>query len=108
MFSLRSELETAPDGIRASLSGLGTDPMGSSGTEAYIDNHYGKKFGGAVMLSFIQDALGSVSNLTKRNSGNGYTVENSEQNAEDMASKALDNSINIPPTGYVLPEQLLP
>ncbi|MDI5303944.1 hypothetical protein MJN76_33140, partial [Salmonella enterica subsp. enterica serovar Anatum] len=42
------------DGIRASLSGLGTDPMGSSGTEAYIDNHYGKKFGGAVMLSFIQ------------------------------------------------------
>ncbi|MDI5530844.1 conjugal transfer protein TrbI, partial [Salmonella enterica subsp. enterica serovar Cerro] len=45
----------------------------------------------------------SVSNLTKRNSGNGYTVENSEQNAEDMASKALENSINIPPTGYVLP-----
>ncbi|MDI5545511.1 conjugal transfer protein TrbI, partial [Salmonella enterica subsp. enterica serovar Cerro] len=26
-----------------------------------------------------------------------------EQNAEDMASKALENSINIPPTGYVLP-----
>lgn len=103
VFTSWSELETAPDGIRASLSGLGTDPMGSSGTEAYIDNHYGKKFGGAVMLSFIQDALGSVSNLTKRNSGNGYTVENSEQNAEDMASKALENSINIPPTGYVLP-----
>lgn len=42
VFTSWSELETAPDGIRASLNGLGTDPMGSSGTEAYVDNHYGK------------------------------------------------------------------
>lgn len=60
------------------------------------------------MLSFIQDALGSVSNLTKRNSGNGYTVENSEQNAEDMASKALENSINIRQRDMYYQEQLLP
>ncbi|EJQ9383917.1 TrbI/VirB10 family protein [Salmonella enterica] len=102
VFTSWTELETAPDGVRASLNGLGTDRMGRSGTDAYIDNHYGKRFGGAVMLSFVKDALSSASNLTK-NKGNGYNVDNTEQNAEDMANKALENSINIPPTGYVLP-----
>ena len=36
-----------------------------------------------------------------------YTVNNSEQNVEDMASKALENSINIPPTGYLLPGTIM-
>ncbi|PLY35830.1 conjugal transfer protein TrbI [Pectobacterium carotovorum] len=102
IFTAWTQLETAPEGVRASLNGLGTDSMGRSGTDSYIDNHYGQRFGGAVMLSFIKDALSSASNATKKNS-DGYSVDNTEQNAEDMASKALENSINIPPTGYVLP-----
>lgn len=105
VFTSWTELETAP-GVRASLNGLGTDAMGRSGTDAYIDNHYGQRFGGAVMLSFIKDALVSAANATKQ-SGNGYNVSNSEHNAEDMATKALENSINIPPTGYVLPGTVL-
>lgn len=105
VFTSWTELETAP-GVRASLNGLGTDAMGRSGKDAYIDNHYGQRFGGAVMLSFIKDALASAANATKQ-SGNGYNVSNSEHNAEDMATKALENSINIPPTGYVLPGTVL-
>lgn len=106
VFTSWTDLETAP-GVRVSLNGLGTDPMGRSGTDAYVDNHYGKRFGGAVMLSFIKDTLSTASNLAKKNNGNGYNVDNTEQNAEDMASKALENSINIPPTGYVLPGTVL-
>lgn len=102
IFTSWTDLETAP-GVRASLNGLGTDAMGRSGTDAFIDNHYGQRFGGAIMLSFIQDALQSAANATQKSSSNGYTVNNSEKNVEDMASKALENSINIPPTGYVLP-----
>lgn len=102
IFTSWTDLETAP-GVRASLNGLGTDAMGRSGTDAFIDNHYGQRFGGAIMLSFIQDALQSAANSTQKSSSNGYTVNNSEKNVEDMASKALENSINIPPTGYVLP-----
>lgn len=102
LFTSWTDLETAP-GVRASLNGLGTDSMGRSGTDAYINNHYGQRFGGAIMLSFIQDALQSAANLTQRSSGDGFTINNSEQNAENMATKALENSINIPPTGYVLP-----
>lgn len=106
VFTSWTELETAP-GVRASLNGLGMDPMGRSGTDAYINNHYGQRYGGAVMLSFTKDALSTVSNRAKKSNGNGYNVDNTEQNAEDMASKALENSINIPPTGYVLPGTVL-
>lgn len=105
VFTVWTELDTSP-GVRASLNALGTDAMGRSGTDAYIDNHYGQRFGGAVMLSFVKDALSSAANFTKK-SGNGYNVSNSEHNAEDMASRALENSINIPPTGYVLPGTVL-
>jgi type IV secretion system protein VirB10 len=76
--------------------------MGESGTEAYVDNHTAQKYSGAVMLSFIQDAFATGANLTKRNNST-YSFDNSESNAESMASKALDSNINIPPTGYVLP-----
>ncbi|WP_016857439.1 type IV secretory system conjugative DNA transfer family protein [Candidatus Williamhamiltonella defendens] len=102
VFTSWTELETA-SGVRAKLDRLGAGPMGASGTEAWIDHHYKQRFGGAVMLSFIQDALHSAANATQKSS-QGYTVNNSEQNVESMAKKALENSINIPPTAYILPE----
>lgn len=101
VFTTWTELETA-SGVRAQLNSLGAGPMGASGTEAWIDNHYRQRFGGAVMLSFIQDALQSAANATRKSSS-GYTINNSEQNAEGMAGKALENSINIPPTAQILP-----
>lgn len=101
VFTTWSDLETA-GGVRANLNALGTGAMGESGTEAFVDNHYSERFGGAVMLSFIQDAFATAAKSTSSNSST-YSFDNSESNAEDMASKALDNSINIPPTGYVLP-----
>jgi type IV secretion system protein VirB10 len=82
--------------------------MGASGTEGWIDNHYKERFGGAVMLSFLQDALQAAANTTQKSSGSGgYTVNNSEQNVENMSSKALENTINIPPTGHLNPGTVL-
>ena len=103
VFTAWTELETAV-GTRAQLDSLGAGPMGASGTKAWIDNHYMQRYGGAVMLSFIQDALKAASNSTQPSSGaGGFTVNNSEQNVSNMADKALESSINIPPTGYILP-----
>lgn len=101
VFTSWTELETA-SGTRAKLSSLGAGPMGASGTEAWIDNHYLQRYGGAIMLSFIQDALAAASESAQDNDS-GYTVNNTEQNVENMAEKALDSSINIPPTAYILP-----
>ncbi|EFW77711.1 TrbI/VirB10 family protein, partial [Pseudomonas savastanoi] len=98
VFTTWTEIETQ-SGVRAKIDSLGAGPMGASGTEAWINRHYMQRFGGAVMLSFIQDALQAASNTTQKSSGSGgYTVNNSEQNVESMANKALDSTINIPDT----------
>lgn len=99
VFTSWTELETS-SGVRARLNSLGAGPLGASGTDAWIDNHYAQRFGGAVMLSFIQDALQSISNATAKNNST-YSFDNSSSNADDMASKALENTINIPPTGHI-------
>lgn len=106
VFTSWTELETSVAGSTQSvltpLNGLGTDAMGRSGTDAEIDHHWGQRFGSAMMLSLFTD---STSNLSKRMSGdsgsNNYS--NTENTTEDMASKALDASINIADTGYVKP-----
>ncbi|RMU34262.1 Conjugal transfer protein, partial [Pseudomonas amygdali pv. morsprunorum] len=77
VFTTWTEIETQ-SGVRAKLDSLGAGPMGASGTEAWINRHYMQRFGGAVMLSFIQDALQAASNTTQKSSGSGgYTVNNS-------------------------------
>ncbi|WP_168395407.1 TrbI/VirB10 family protein [Erwinia amylovora] len=107
VFTSWTELETSVAGsnqtVFTQLNGLGTDAMGRSGTDAEIDNHWGQKIGGALMLSTFQDA---ISNYSKRlgggdNGSNNYS--NTENTTEDMASKVLDANINIAPTGYVKP-----
>lgn len=102
VFTSWTELETS-SGVRANLASLGAGPMGASGTEAWIDNHYLQRYGGAIMLSFIQDALEAASTKAQDSNESGYTVNNTEQNVANMAEKALDSTINIPPTGYILP-----
>lgn len=96
------EVNNGDQPVRVQLDSLGAGPLGASGTKAWIDHHYKDRFGGAVVLSLIQDALQMLSNTTQESS-DGYTINNSERNAESMAEKALDHSINIPPTGYILP-----
>lgn len=102
VFTTWTELETQ-SGVRARLDSLGAGPMGASGTKAWIDNHYAERYGGAIMLSFIQDALKAATAATQSSDSGGYTVNNSEQNVESMADKALNSTINIAPTGYILP-----
>ena len=52
------------------------------------------------MLSLIDDVAGYASSR-RSNGNNNVTFDSTTQSAQDMASLALQNSINIPPTGYV-------
>lgn len=89
-----------PVGVRVRLDSLGTDSLGAAGAEAWIDNHYAERFGGAIMLSFIDDALQTIANKASNTNSDVY-YDNSTKNASDMANEALKNSINIPPTAYI-------
>lgn len=101
-----SEIDT-PYGVRVRIDSLGTDSLGASGVNIYVDEKWGKRFGGAIMLSFIQDALSSASQIASRKSNGNVVYDNSEQNANRMAEIALENSINIQPTGYANQGQLV-
>lgn len=89
------------DNLRVKIDSLGTDQLGASGVEANIDNHFWDRFGGAIMLSLIQDSLQTASNKISTSGNNDVYYDNSENNASRMAELALENSINIPPTGYI-------
>jgi type IV secretion system protein VirB10 len=103
VFTAWTELETTK-GVRAKLDSLGAGPMGSSGTQAWIDNHYKERFGGALVLSLFKDVMTAVVNKSQSSSGQGgYTINNSEQSVEGIAEKTLDSTINIAQTGHVLP-----
>lgn len=101
-----SEIDT-PYGVRVRIDSLGTDSLGASGVNIYVDEKWGKRFGGAIMLSFIQDALSSASQIASRKSNGNIVYDNSEQNANRMSEIALENSINIQPTGYANQGQLV-
>lgn len=106
VFTAWTELETTA-GVRARLDSLGAGPMGASGTKAWINNHWKDRFGGAMVLTLFKDTLGAVTAKAQSNNDSGYTLNNTEQNVEGMADKALESTINIAPTGHVLPGTVL-
>ena len=63
--------------------------------------HFWQRFGGAIMISLIGDLGDYYSNRANNSGGDRITFENSSEAAQDMATEALKNSINIPPTGFI-------
>ena len=101
VFAQWSDLRT-PGGAVVKLDSLGADPLGASGHPARVNYHFWRRFGGAILISMIGD-LGNYAANRKNGNGDGQTFnfESTSQSAQDMATEALKNSINIPPTGYV-------
>lgn len=101
LFMTWNEIDTV-GGVRVRIDSLATDNLGASGVDAYIDNHFWDRFGGAIMLSFIDDALEVAANrLSDQRQQIGTSFNSSTNNVQNMAEMALEQSINIPPTGYV-------
>ncbi|EKD9399587.1 type IV secretion system protein VirB10 [Salmonella enterica] len=91
-----------PKGIRVRIDALGVDGLGAAGIPAWVDLHFWQRFGNAIMLSFIDDALATAANkISDNKNDNSIKVDNTEDAASNMASIALENSINIPPTAYI-------
>lgn len=94
-----SRIDT-PYGVFVDVNSIATDPLGRAGIPAGIDNHLGERFGGAVLLSLIGDFGQSLANRAN-NSGGTIQFSNTSTAGQDLASKTLEHTINIPSTGYV-------
>lgn len=102
VFVLWTRVET-PKGISVNLESPATGQLGEMGVKADVKNHFWKRFGGAIMLSLIQDSISAgTSRLESKDGGeNNTTVQATSRTTESMAEKALDTTINIPPTATV-------
>lgn len=96
---LWSRIET-PKGVSVDIDSPATGKLGEMGLEAKVKTHFWKRFGGAIMLSMIQDISSNASTRLSK-TGRQDETSNTSSAAEDMAAKALENTINIPPTATV-------
>jgi len=97
-----------PKGVNVRIDALGVDGLGAAGVPAWVDLHFWQRFGNSIMLSFINDAIATAANNASKNQNdNSIKVDNTEDAAKDMANTALENSINIPPTGYINQGELI-
>lgn len=98
IFVLWSRVET-PNGVVIDLDSPATDSLGGSGIPGKVDTHFWKRFGGAMLLSLIDDVARAA---TQRHSGDDtQIILNGASNVgSDLAAEVLRNTINIPPTLY--------
>ncbi|NLB76723.1 MAG: TrbI/VirB10 family protein [Crenarchaeota archaeon] len=97
---------TTPHGVTLDIASPSADALGASGQDAQVDRHFWQRFGGAIMLSLIDDGLVILGDRINRNH-TSVTYDNTSDTIESMAAEALRNTINIPPTGYVNQGELL-
>jgi type IV secretion system protein VirB10 len=103
VFVLWTRAET-PNHVVISLNSPGADELGRAGLPGEVDNHWWKRFGGALMLTLFQGSLNAGSALAANSgngNGNGATlgfVNGAQSSGNQVANTALENSINIPPT----------
>lgn len=99
IFVLWTRVET-PNGVIINLDSPGAGPLGEGGLGGYVDTHFWERFGGAIMLSMIGDLGNYASNKASGGGNDRITFDQTSDAGQDMASTALENTINIPPTLY--------
>jgi type IV secretion system protein VirB10 len=95
-FILAARIET-PHGVTVEIDSPAADALGRMGIDGYVDNHWSERIGAAMLLGMTQDAIGYLA--TRGGNSNGSVVyENTQQQGNDMATRVLNSTINIPPT----------
>ncbi|MEQ7991675.1 type IV secretion system protein VirB10 [Xanthomonas hortorum] len=89
-----------PNGVVVNLDSPGSDPLGGAGVPGYVNNHFWKRFGGALMLSLVDDVGRFATQQGGGSNGDQINFNSTGEATTDMATEALKNTINIPPTLY--------
>lgn len=85
-----------PNGIPVPMGGPFADGLGRTGLDGNVDNHVMERFGGAVMLSLAEGAMGIAQSAISKG-GNSY-VSFSSGGVGSLAQEVLRNTIDIKPT----------
>ena len=95
---LWTELRT-PHGVSIQLNSPVADALGAAGMGGYVDYHWWKRFGNALLFSMISDGFQYAINTANSNNNNGdVTYENTEDGMNEIIREAMRQSGDIPPT----------
>ncbi|MFC3113749.1 hypothetical protein BKG91_06095 [Rodentibacter caecimuris] len=98
IFVIWSEIRT-PKNVVINIDSGATDELGGTGIQGWTDTHFWQRFGGAILLSLVDDTAGYFAYRQERRSGYDYT-ESSREATQQMAQTAIEKMIDIPPTLY--------
>ena len=96
------ERARTPAGVVVYPNSPGTDPLGGGGLEGEIDTHFWERFGAAILISLIDDVAALTLQARQVRGDNNTVVSfpNTQAAGQRMAEKALEPTVNIPPTLY--------
>jgi type IV secretion system protein VirB10 len=98
IFVLWTRAET-PRGVIINLGSPASDPLGRSGFDGEVDNHFWERFGGALLLSIADDAaLVAQTGFQGNGSNNSNYYAATGTAGQEATAIALENTINIQPT----------
>ncbi len=80
-----------PRGVAIDLASPAADSLGRSGFSGDLDNRFFERFGSAILLSLVDDAVFVAAQGDRRD------FQNTVRIPSDAAGIALQNSINLPP-----------
>lgn len=80
-----------PTGVTIELASPAADSLGRAGFDGSVDNRFGERFGGALLLSLVDDAAHAA---FARDEGASQTP----RIPSDAAATALRGTLDIPPT----------
>lgn len=99
IFVVWQEIRTPRNVIIPVFSGA-SDELGASGIVGWVDHHYLKRFGSAILVSIIDDTSSVLASRMAKNENSVDYTENSRERTKEMTNTILEKMINIKPTLY--------
>ena len=98
-----------PKGVVIDLNSPGTDALGRTGLEGFVDTHFFERFGAAIMMSLVQESFdyakaraGQTTSVST--TGATTTTTNPQNNSsilDRLATEHMKKSMTIPPVLYI-------
>jgi type IV secretion system protein VirB10 len=96
VFVLWNRVKT-PNGVTVNLDSPSTDALGGAGMSGKVNNHWGTRFGNALLFSIIEDGFSYLANRGSTASSGGVVYQNSQDSATKITEEFLKQGANIAP-----------
>jgi type IV secretion system protein VirB10 len=102
LFLLWNRVET-PTGVIIDINSPSIDPVGRTGIDGWVDNHFADRFAAAILVSLLQDATQAGQAYLQGIASNGGTntttnITSVPQAATEIVKSILQQQAAIPPT----------